>query len=284
MLRTQLLALGAFMSLAMVACSNAPDLSSPTLGHGIINGEAVQSTEAISKSIIKLSGQGKCTAVLIKKNFVLTAAHCPMAGAGAVGSIVELPMVQGTCAQAEVAEVIYDPAALFSRNSRGGELRRPDLAILKLKTDLCGEPAVLSARPVATGSVATTAGFGTGTRSRIVADRIDIKFVDFTLETLVEIYGSQVTSDEDRADLQETVTEFAPYTRLAVPVIEGQSFCSGDSGGPVYVEENGQARVVSINSMVGGVEGRGAEACRNGYLHFLTPIHPNLSWIRNTIK
>ena len=207
-----------------------------------------------------------------------------MAGAGSVGSVVELPMIHGACAQAEVEEVYYDPASLFSRNSRGGELRRPDLAILRLKTDICGEPAILSTKAIATGDVVTTAGFGEGTRSLVVADRINIKFVDFTLETLIEIYGSQVETEDDKAELQKVVNEYASHTRLAIPVTEGQSFCRGDSGGPVFVEENGKVRLVSINSMVGGVAGRGAEACKNGYLHFLTPIQPNLSWIRNTIQ
>jgi Trypsin len=121
----------------------------------VVGGQAAFPGDSIRRSVVELSGPG-CTGVSLGDRYVLTAAHC-------TGEFPSLVIFKSSlyqdCSHSFVDDVLYPPdETLVPIDGRNWPV--PDLAVLRLKTPLCGTtPVVLSAEPLAPGTTLRTAGY-----------------------------------------------------------------------------------------------------------------------------
>lgn len=241
----------------------------------IIQGERVQPAEAITGSVLKLRMiGGTCTGTALSSTVVITAAHCPDI-AGAVLAVGHLAGEQLDCGIAEVEEVAYVPGSIV--NEKGSHI--PDVALLKLKTPLCGiTPAKLRAAPAKAGEIIQAAGYGKGTITQDRPDRVALKTIE--AKDIATAYADAVLEDPLMQDAVTYFTEVASlFYSFALPVAAQSSLCNGDSGGPVYQEINGETRLIGVNGAIAGHPMKGTPECKYGYLQMYTPVAPYAPWI-----
>lgn len=245
----------------------------------IIRGDRVQATEAITGNVLKIRMlNGGCTGTAISNNVVITAAHCPDIG-GAVVAVGHLAGSQQECGIAEVDEVAYVPGSFLNeRNSH-----TPDIALLKLKTPLCGIiPAKVRAEATKRGEVVVAAGYGKGTITQDRPDRVALKTINN--DDLIAAYADAVAEDPLMQEAVEYFTKVASqYYTLALPVVAQTGLCNGDSGGPVYQEVNGETRLIGVNGAIAGHPLKGTAECKYGYLQMYTPVAPYKDWIESKV-
>lgn len=262
-------------ALALTVISTSAYAGFLTPPQAIIQGDRVQPEESITGSVLKLRMiGGNCTGTAISNNVVITAAHCPDLG-GAVLAVGHLAGSQLECGVAEVEEVAYTPGAAI--NEKGSHI--PDVALLKLKTPLCGiTPAKLRLAPARAGETILAAGYGKGTITRDRPDRVALRAI--AVEEIPAVYADAVAEDPL---MQEAVAYFtkvvSQYYEFALPVNAQTSLCNGDSGGPVYQEINGETRLIGVNGAIAGHPLKGTAECKYGYLQMYTPVAPYADWI-----
>lgn len=249
----------------------------------IIDGTAVQDGEAILGSIVSIKmTKGSCTGTLIREDVVLTAAHCPDMG-GAQGLRVTLARAdKPACGTAFVQEISYRPDAVMVAGSH-----EPDIALIRLQRPLCGgKPASVERRALKIGDVVRAAGYGRGTRSSVVPDRIDVRVVGTEPAAVDKLFDDLDPSKPEgafRERARRLRDRVVGNYEITVPVVDGQALCHGDSGGPVYIEENGQVRVVGVNGAIAPHPFKGAATCNFAYLLMITPVALSLEWIDDTL-
>lgn len=265
------------LALAFTIISTSAFAGFVTPPKAIIQGERVQPAEAITGSVLKLRMiGGSCTGTALSSTLVLTAAHCPDLG-GAVLAAGHLAGNKTECAVAEVEEVAYAPGAV--RNEKNSHL--PDIALLKLKTPLCGiTPAKLRASPITIGETLLAAGYGKGTITQDRPDRVALRTI--AAKDIAAAYADAVA---ENPRMQEAVEYFSTvvsqYYDFALPVNDKSSLCNGDSGGPVYQEINGETRLVGVNGAIANHPLKGTPECKFGYLQMYTPVAPYSAWIES---
>lgn len=187
-----------------------------------------------------------CTATLIGTHSVLTAAHC-FADPGT-------PSFELGGQQYGLSEVHEHPdfnSSLVIDGPKGsGQITvvQHDVALLILDREITGiAPALFAPQLPAAGDEITLVGFGNtqgGQKSPAPTKRVGESLIGLVAEHYI-FYGK----------------EFAPTM---------SNTCDGDSGGPGYVEVEGQERLVSVHSM-------GDDGCASYGYDML--IKPYLSWI-----
>jgi hypothetical protein len=261
------------LALATISTSAYANFLTPP--QAIIQGERVQPSEAITGSVLKLRMiGGSCTGTALSNNVVITAAHCPDLG-GAVLAVGHLAGRQVECGVAEVEEVAYTPGAAV--NEKGSHI--PDVALLKLKTPLCGiTPAKLRETPARSGEFIVAAGYGKGTITQDRPDRVALRTI--SVKEIASAYADAVAADPL---MQEAVDYFtkviSQHYEFALPVNDKTSLCNGDSGGPVYQEIDGETRLIGVNGAIAGHPLKGTSECKYGYLQMYTPVAPYADWI-----
>lgn len=231
-----------------------------TPAYAIVGG-ATSSVGGFGRSVVTIVGSGGtfCTGSLIAPDLVLTAGHCVQPGA--VYKILEYgpdkqPLLRDT------RNVGFHPA--FDMKAINAHRASADVALLQLeapprdkKPSLLGAPKA----PLAAGNHFTIAGVG------------------------VAVRGDGKTGGTIRvADLVATGQPGSLQIRLVDPAGQGAKpglgACTGDSGGPLFEDQNGIATIVGVISWSTGPNG--SAGC--GGLTGVTPLTLYRDWIVQTAR
>jgi len=245
----------------------------PGLSEAVYGGS--KADQEMQKSLVYLIGtHSVCSAALITKNIVLTAAHCRDTPGRFEKVVLVTPEGEDgrECNTSKVVDYAYAPGAERIFPDR---IHAPDIVMLKLESELCsGQPAELSSETLSPGDQLDLIGYGGGSGAWHKARQISLEIVP-TEEAM-----SLNTSEKE--DFKELLRLSPEYYNYAKPLVKNTTACGGDSGGPLFSNENCM-NLLAITGAVFPNKDLGAEKCYNGYLHLITPIAPHYDWIVSQI-
>lgn len=236
--------------LALLACL----LASPAAA---MVGGAVPSADGVGRAVVSIVGtRGNfCTGAAIAPNLVLTAAHCVVPG-------FRYKVVDPTRRDNLIdATVIIHPG--FNFQAMLNHRATADVALLKLPVALAAQPAPLGApvAPIRPDARFTVAGAG-------VARPNDEK-------SLGQVRAASLIPTGQPGQLQIRLVD--PLTR---GLRDGLGACTGDSGAPVFEDQNGRAVIVGVVSLSTGPNA--GDGC--GGLTVVTPLSLYRGWIVETAR
>jgi len=219
-------------------------------------GNAPAADPALVRHLVMIVGShGFCTATVVARDLVLTAAHCVPPG-------TDYKLIERVGADtpqfADVARIVRHPQ--FSMDAYLAHRATADVALLKLARPLDGRlapaPLAAPARPVTPGDVLTVAGFG-------LAAPGDGRSGGTARAALLTVTGVPGT-------LQ--IRLFDPATRGERA---GLGACTGDSGAPAFDASGGRPAIIGVVSWTTGPNL--SDGC--GGLTGLTPLTRYKDWI-----
>ncbi len=224
-------------------------------------GGAPAADATIARHVVLIVGSGGtfCSGVAIARDLVLTAAHCTQPGADY--KLMELDAAHQPTLR-DVAQIARHPQ--FDLKTLLGHRATADLTLLKLAAPLGQKfvPAPLAApSTAAVGDAFTVAGFG-------VAVRGDGRS------------GGTVRAASLIATGQPGTLQIRLYDPDAKGERAGLGACTGDSGAPVFVDQNGRLAVAGVVSWSTGP--KLAAGC--GGLTGVTPLVRYRDWIIDTAR
>src|ERR1700742_1902463 len=252
---------GLMLSAMKLASAIALSLIILTMPAQAIVGGAALAPETIARSVVTIVGSrgNFCTGSVIAPTLVLTVAHCVQPGADY--KIVQYGADKTPQLQ-DVKTVAIHPG--FRIDAMLAHRATADVALLKLAAPATGKtPAPLGApqMPIAVGAKFTIAGVG------------------------VTVRGDGKSAGTIRsAGLIATGKPGTLQIRLVDPATmgarEGLCACTGDSGSPVFEDQQGVATIVGVVSWSTGANGRGG--C--GRITGVTPLTLYRDWILQTAR
>ncbi len=231
--------------------------------HGIINGSSVNLLDPDSKRavllIIKKGSEAfSCTGVPVSDRIILTAAHCVKDVSKTEITVVFYPEM--TCASGyNISKTIRSVNTVIHKDYDGTAQANADLALVKLASTIPNEYSVASLYDG---------------KSALDNDKV-----------LMIGYGVSQESLNDSLHLRKTIKSYR-YDSLVrdqnISFIQSGAsggVCSGDSGGPIYVESKGEYKLIAVNSIVSG---KNIEtACHEASIAMYTPYFTE--WIQSNI-
>jgi secreted trypsin-like serine protease len=224
-----------------------------------IVGGAAPATDGVFRSVVTIVGSrgNSCSGTLIAPDLVLSVAHC--VGPGADYKIVEYgrdrqPQLRG------VKRVAAHPG--FDMKTMLAHRATADVALLQLEAPKNNPSAIgVPQTPLAAGNKFTIAGIG------------------------VTVRGDGKSAGIVRsADLVATGHPGTLQIRLFDPATNGTSAglgaCTGDSGGPVFEQQQGKPVLIGVVDWSTGPNG--SDGC--GGLTGVTPLTLYRDWIVQTAK
>ncbi len=263
---SMLLLLPLFLGLSACDSRQSHTLDSMMGGFDIVGGEAVAKEDPISKHIVALEHPFYgvfCTGVLVKKNVIITAAHCTglmeessygfnvVFGADLRGKLERRKILGGKTTdkwpkltEAEITKI---------------DAEWGDLAMLKFEGEAPAgfEPARIlgSADRLQQGMDVVLAGYGLAA----MPDTDPMKLMKAT----VKLTNPKLTPSE---------IQFDQY--------QGKGACHGDSGGPAFATINDKLFLIGITSR--SATEAGAETCMEGSVY--TSVAAHIDFLVKTAK
>lgn len=204
--------------------------------NGIVNGTSVSPQDPDSKrAVLLIIRRGKsimsCTGAAISDRVILTAGHC-VKGAGKKDiTVVFHPEM--TCASGyDISKSIPSVDVLVHKDYKGDSRAKSDLAMVKLASPI---PASYRPQELYDGE------------SPLSSD-----------DVLMVGYGITSEGRRDSMRLRKTTKSFKNEVAQKDQNIgfdqrtASGGVCTGDSGGPVYVQVGGQYKIIAVNSIVMG--------------------------------
>lgn len=251
-----LLRLAAMLAATLVCCRSLVGTAA-----GMVGG-ATAAVPPASKSVVMILGSGgtACTATVVARDLLLTAAHCVQPGADY--KLADLSPGRPPALK-DIAVIERHPQ--FDIRRLLGHLATADIALVKLPAPVQPKfvPAPLdaSAVSVAVGDFMLVAGFG-------VSRRGDGR-------TGGTLRAARLVVTGQPGSLQVRLVD--PRTRGNAP---GLGACAGDSGAPAFRQHDSQLAVIGVVSWSTGPNLTGG--C--GGLTGITPLARYLPWIVTTAR
>jgi hypothetical protein len=245
-----ILALTAALGLAFAAPAEA------------IVGGGVPSADGIGRNVVTIVGSrgNFCSGIMIAPKIALTAAHCVQSGA--TYKIVEYD-ARRTPQLRDIAQVAAHPQ--FNLQTMLAHRATADVALVRLASPLAAArqpPSVGAPRiPIGVGGRFTIAGIGVTSRGDGKSGGI--------------VRAASLVATGRPGNLQ---------IRLVDPVHDGKreglGACTGDSGGPVFEDQQGRAVVIGVVSWSTGPNS--SAGC--GGMTGVTPLSLYRDWILQTAR
>ena len=234
-----------------LACQSSPHGTGSQVK--IVGGSQVSSDDPVAQSTVALvismsQGTALCTGSLIDARHVVSAGHC--LASDPQGAVVEFGL--------SVSRDSQDQRAIqtFSVNQNYGGSPPSDISLITLSEDApagyAPVPILSASEPLNDGETVTLAGYGQ-----------------------TNINDTSTTHLLRKVDTQ-LVTNSAATEELEVGDTPGRGACHGDSGGPAFVNRNGQLYLVGVTSRDTNPDGR----CENNTIY--TDVRYYQDWIAAT--
>jgi Trypsin len=243
----------------------------------VVGGQSASVGDLIRHSVVEISGPG-CSGIVIGDRKVLTAAHCTAELSSLV--ILKSSLYQD-CSHARVDDVFYPPDEK-TVSIDGQDWPTPDLAVIRLQTPLCGaKPAVLSSEPLNPGKILRTAGYREGLWNGREADWARVRVLRSDTDFLMSLFSNPESNAER---LRQMIQAEVPFFNFARPVNEVEAVCKGDSGGPVYTENDEQIAIYGVTSGVLSDPKIGNGKCDGSLIQLVVPIRSERNWLLSMIR
>lgn len=264
---------------------------------GVVGGTLVAEKSALASGIVSvydIKDNAICTGSIIAENFILTAAHCVPNKTQNVKIVFGLD-VDATLAIREPdvkQELVRNVIAMVAHPDYKPEEHETkqtdwsDIAIMKFQGPLPAgyKPVSLleDVNVLKRGVLVTVAGYGV---SQVDTEPVDPKKVR-DLDQAIE-YGEVICDQNLRNCLKVDMSgdgvlrqtqapiSFVHETEVRLDESKGHGTCSGDSGGPAYIEKNGQYYLFGVTS-------RGSGTCDNVGVY--TNAVKFKTWIAETLN
>ena len=178
----------------------------------LVNGKQYSGHPSVGRLVIQLGGSGaSCTATLVGKHTVLTAAHCVYPGANH-----RFKLGSGTYS---TTQVVRHPQ--YTKTSQGASY---DIALMRLQSDPPETPSEVSRKAPFKGQQLTLIGYGvTSTNAK------DSGIKRIAANSVYQVTSTRFTFSGSGGDKGNT--------------------CSGDSGGPAFATVDGREVHLGVHSM-----------------------------------
>jgi secreted trypsin-like serine protease len=283
-------------SLTLVACSAPRSSVIAGSSDAIVGGQDVASGAEISTGIVGIYDHkvgAICTGTLLENNIVLTAAHCIGSNDEKMYIVFGTDMFKILESQDDTLVHQYVRQVTSTRvhkdwnpeiEATGADWEWNDIALIKFKGSIPQgfKPAkfLTDRAALSGGKTVTLAGYGVSKIKISVVDPKSVKDLDKAIEN-GEVYCNQNKSycekEESTGDglLRSVEVNISKVlkTEVVVNQRDGKGSCNGDSGGPAFVQIDGQF-------YLWGVTSRGDASCN------LDGIYTNalnyMDWIQKT--
>ncbi|MDD4974862.1 MAG: trypsin-like serine protease [Bacteriovorax sp.] len=264
----------------------------------IINGADVKIGDGIASSVVgvyNIKEKALCTGSLIASNIVLTAAHCSPEHVSDLKIIFTNDIDDIiTSHEADILQEFMLSATDFKvgptwdPKNESIEINTGDIALVKFKGKIPAgyRPATFlaDASLLKIGNMVTVAGFGVNIVSSKKIDPNKYPHLDEAIE-----YGEVLCDDENGKNINcveidtdgdgilRTTTAPISSTQTTEIILDERKSgtCSGDSGGPAYIRQNGEFYLFGVTS-------RGSALCDEVGVY--TNALYYRPWIAETIK
>ncbi len=288
------------ISVSLLACarqsSTSTAFSSST--SGIMGGRDLKEGEPLAQMIVALydiKGGYLCSGALLSEEVVVTAAHCiegkaanlrVIFGTDAFGTLEAREVdIQKEFVRRGVATIVHEQ--YNSNNESDSVVDVNDIALVRFSGGLPqgfhAASILKDSQLISKGTLATVAGYGV---NHITADPVDAKKIS-AAKLKEGIETGEILCDDEQKECLHMESDGSGYLRAATAQMKiitksevrldeskGQGTCSGDSGGPAFVQKEGQYYVFGVTS-------RGNLLCNEEGVY--TSLVAHQAWIEKSL-